>query len=308
MTDKPDNNNILEFPMPGSDRLQTFQLEKSLIRGRIIRLGDVLNQILNPHDYPPAVAQVVAEGALLALLLSSMLKYDGVFTLQIQGDGPVAMMVADVRNHTEVRACATLRKDRIAGLHDDADLQSLFGKGYIAFTVDQGSHTERYQGIVELQGATLAESVTHYFTQSEQLRTYLRVAARRDDAGAWSAGGIMIQSLPLETNAIQDEIHLMYEEDWGRAQILLSSVTNDELVDDRLHENTVLYRLFHQEEVRVYPAQSVTKGCRCTIEKLENILAMMPADDRRDMAEDGKITMSCEFCSKDFTFNAETIK
>ncbi len=304
MTDKPSDNNVLEFPLPASNRLQIFQLDTSLIRGRIIRLGDVLNQILDPHPYPPVVAQMVAEGAMLALLLSSMLKYDGTFTLQVQGDGPVAMLVADVVNHTEVRACATLRADLLSTLPDTAgDLQSVFGKGYIAFTVDQGAHTDRYQGIVELQGATLADSVSYYFTQSEQLRTSLRIAASKDADGAWSAGGIMIQSLPLEAASVQDEIHATHEENWNRAQILLESVTSEELIDEKLHENTVLYRLFHQEEVRVYEPQAITKGCRCTLEKLQGIVAMMPAEDRRDMAENGTVTMTCEFCNKDFVLN-----
>lgn len=301
MTDTPPDHNVLEFPLPISNRLQIFQLDTSLIRGRIIRLGSVLNQILDPHPYPPVVAQMVAEGAMLALLLSSMLKYDGTFTLQVQGDGPIAMLVADVTNQAEVRACATLRDMPIPDA--GADLRGLFGTGYVAFTVDQGAHTERYQGIVELQGTTLADSVATYFAQSEQLRTSLRIAARRGDDGAWCAGGIMIQSLPLEAASVQDEVHAVHEENWNRAQILLTSVTDDELLDEKLHENTVLYRLFHEEEVRVYDPQAITKGCRCTLEKLQGIVAMMSSEDRRDMADNGTVTMTCEFCNKDFILN-----
>lgn len=301
-------DNVVGFPKPAEDRLQTFQLETSLVRGRVIRLGPVVNDIVSPHNYPLPVARVVAEAATLALMLSSMLKYQGIFTLQLQGDGPLSMIVADVVNHVDVRACASFKPERLAAKGDDEWTQAeLFGKGYIAFTVDQGEHSDRYQGIVELTGPTLSDAVAHYFTQSEQLRTMLKLAVNNDD-GTWRSGGIMIQSMPLEPNMVQDEIHQVYEEDWNRAKILMGTVRDDELLDPRLHENTLLMRLFHEEGVRIYDPQTPRKGCRCTMDKLRNIIRMMPDEDQKDMVVDGAITLTCEFCNKDFVFQPSELQ
>ena len=300
-------NNVVEFPKQADDRLQTFQLETSLVRGRVIRMHSVINEIIGAHSYPEPVAQVVAQAATLALMLSSMLKYDGIFTLQMQGEGPVTMVVADVVNQMEVRATASYKAEVFTAEPERVWTQAdLFGKGYIAFTVDQGKHADRYQGIVELTGESLADSVGHYFTQSEQLRTFLKLAVSHE-ADGWRTGGIMIQSMPLEPNMVQDEIHETHEEDWNRAKILMGTVKDEELLDTRLHENTLLMRLFHEEGVRIYEPQTPKKGCRCTMEKLRNILRMMPVDDQKDMVVDGAITLTCEFCNKDFTFKPAEI-
>lgn len=288
--------------MTPDDSVTIFTLNDTGLRGRIISLGPVLDAIMTPHDYPPAVHRLVAETALLAVLLSSMLKYEGIFTLQAQGDGPVAMVVADVMSGGDVRACATIREGR----REEAEVvpvtgmaAPLLGKGYMAFTVDQGAYMERYQGIVELKDGTLSDSVQSYFRNSEQIATGIRTAIIHDGKH-WRAGGILIQHVPEEggiTASTEGD-----EDGWRRTMLLLQSCTNAELTDPGLSANDVLYRLFHEEGITVQPVHHLHKGCRCTPEKLESILATMTEEDRRDMTVDGKITMNCAFCSKDFVF------
>jgi molecular chaperone Hsp33 len=176
----------------------------------------------------------------------------------------------------------------------------LLGKGYMAFTVDQGAYTERYQGIVELKDGTLSESVQNYFRNSEQIATGIRTAIVYED-GHWRAGGILIQHVPEEGGIAGSSEG--DEDGWRRTMLLLQSCTNAELTDSELSTNDVLYRLFHEEGITVQPVQHLRKGCRCTPERLEGILAGMPEEDRKDMAVNGVITMNCAFCSRDFIFD-----
>lgn len=304
------------------DIILPFQLEVSNLRGRVVRLGDVLTDILDPHHYPQAVARLVGEGAGLTLLLGGMLKFEGVFTLQAQGDGPVRMVICDLTTGGELRAMAGYNTDKLTAAGIDAtghtvvglrpsdqtcDLKTLMGAGHLAFTVDQGEHTERYQGIVELNGADLAECVGHYFAQSEQIETVLKVAAGMVN-GAWRAGGIMLQRLPVPATEQTPERLDQATEDWDRAIALLHTCTRDELIHDHLEAQSLLYRLFHEEGVRVFNPIVLSKGCRCSMEKLRDILATMPDADIEHMTVDGKVTMTCEFCNQDFDFTPGEIK
>lgn len=301
--------------------IQPFQLERSNLRGRAVRLGVVLNEILASHAYPWPVAQMTGEAVVLALLLGGMLKYDGVFTLQAQGDGPVRLVVADLTTDGAVRAMASFDEEKLKamGIATDAsvvnfrtldktyDLGALLGKGYLAFTVDQGAHMERYQGIVELRPEGLEDSVLHYFDQSEQIETYLKIAAGVVD-GFWRAGGVMIQRLPLPEAEQTPERLAAVEEDWERSVALLSTCTREELVQPALGANDLLYRLFHEEGCRVYNPVQLRKACRCGREKLDALLHSMSDDDIAHMTVDGAITMTCEFCSTAYTFDPATIQ
>lgn len=278
---------------------QTFQLEGSSLRGRILRMGTSIHDILDRHGYPDGVSVLTGQAAVLALLLSSMLKYDGIFTLQTSGDGPVSMLVSDITRRGVVRACATYDPTRLRG--GDQDLTSLMGAGHLAFTVDQGEDMERYQGIVSLTGGSLQDSVQHYFTQSEQIATGIRIAVGRDAEGQWRAGGIMLQRLPEEggiNNPGESE-----EDDWRRTMILLQSCKDEELLDANLTQNDLLFRLFHEEGVRVYEPTPVEEGCRCSQERAERIIATMSDEDRYDMTVDDRITVTCEFCSREYIFD-----
>ncbi len=278
-----------------------FQLESSALRGRIVRLESLIQDILGPHDYPAPVSQLCADMIVLCALLSSMLKYDGLFTLQAQGDGPLKMMVCDMISGGLIRACATFDREDIT---DDMQASlSLFGKGYLAFTVDQGAHMERYQGIVELKGETLADSVQNYFQSSEQVRTGIVLAANTQ-----RGQGILLQHMPEEGGQNSEKGGSNVEEDdWRRAMILMQSCTEEELLNADLSAEDILTRLFHEEGVRIYDSKPVSKDCRCSPERLLELLKTMPQDDLDHMTVDGQITMHCEFCNKDFAFQPDEI-
>ncbi len=296
---------------------QTFQLETSNIRGRIVRLGSVLDEILGAHDYPLPISHLVAETITLSLCLSSMLKYEGIFTLQAQGDGPLKMLVSDVTSAGIVRACASFDAKRFQNSREQLSalkttesaqnhLAQYFGKGYIAFTVDQGKHTERYQGIVELKGSSMSDCVQHYFAQSEQIGTAIKMAVGKRD-GKWRAGAIMLQNMPDENSKSKEILGNMDEDDWRKSMVLLESCTEDEFLDKNLASDDLLIRLFHEDGIRVYDPNKVQKGCRCDLQRVENILSTMSADDITDMSIDGKIEMICEFCSKAYIFDEAEI-
>lgn len=297
------------------DVIQPFQLESSGLRGRIVRLGSVLDDILDPHGYPATVTQLLGETATLCALLSSMLKFDGIFTLQTSGDGPIPMLLADMTSAGDLRACARFHDDRVEQLSEqigafseeridggsDNQLAQLLGKGYIAFTVDPAEEGERYQGIVELKGASLVDCVQHYFTQSEQIKTGITISVGLRD-GKWRSEGIMIQRMP-EEGGVKVRSSNTEEDDWRRAMILMQSCTKEEMLSLHLTPHAILTRLFHEEGVRVFDPVAVKKGCRCSEQKVENILMMMSPEDREEMTVDEKITMTCEFCSSDFVFD-----
>ncbi len=299
--------------------IQPFQLDISSLRGRVVRLGSVLNDILEPHDYPNPVAHLVAETVTLTMLLSSMLKYEGIFTLQAKGDGPVDLLVADISSSGDVRGCAQFDPERLEHAREQLaalktpesarnHLAQYLGKGYIAFTVDQGENTERYQGIVELKGSSLIDCVQHYFQQSEQIDTGIKMAIGLRD-GQWRGGGIMLQNMPEDDGYSETSKSNQDEDDWRRAMILLESCTDDEFLDAELHSNVLLTRLFHEEDVRVFKPLDIQKNCRCSEERVLNMLRMMPEEDLDYMEdEQGKISMRCEFCSSEYAFPKSEFK
>lgn len=286
------------------DLVQPFQIDPFALRGRLVRLGPTLDRILSQHDYPEPVAMLLGEAITLAVVLAGALKYEGVFTLQTKGDGPVKLMVADVSTTGAVRGYAQYdgaRVDAAAGAR--ASVPDLVGTGYIAFTVDQGEDTDRYQGIVELAGDTLAECAGHYFRQSEQIQAGIRLAVgRAGQGGAWRAGGLMLQRVPPEGGygVIADDV----EDGWRRAMVLMSSATPDELVDPGLPARRLLFRLFHEDGVRVYDTHPLEARCRCSRERIETILRAFPADEIEDMRSEKQITVTCEFCNSHYVFDA----
>lgn len=298
-----------------NDVIQPFRLEKSNVRGRMVRLGPVLEQISGQHDYPPPVAALLAEVATVCLLLSAMLKYDGIFSLQIKGDGPVRMLVADVTHRGELRAYAGFDADAVKKAakrkKDTANnYYHLLGKGYVAFTVDpqSGNVEHRYQGIVELTGNSIVDAVRHYFTQSEQIKTSFKLAVHPQD-GHNRTAAIMIQQMPDEDAGKTAERDLEKElEDWTRAAILMDSCTDGELLSPVLHSADVLYRLFNEDGVRVYSPTHVRFKCRCSREKVVNILKTIPRAEVEELShKDGSVGITCEFCSEKYTFSPEEI-
>jgi molecular chaperone Hsp33 len=287
--------------------VQTFQLDQSNIRGRIVRVGSVLDDILNAHKYPDDVLHLTGEVLTLSVMLSSMLKYEGIFTLQTQSDGPVTMLVADMTSTGSVRACAAFREEEMLRGEWSQDRAELLGKGYMAFTVDQGENTDRYQGIVELKNTSLISSVQHYFQQSEQINTGMMMSVGKVN-GKWRATGIMLQEMPKEGGHVHHDISNVDEDDWRRTMILLGSVKEEEMLSEDISAEDLLYRLFHEETVRVYEPLALKKVCRCNEDRVRTILSGMSTDDLEEMSVDGKITMTCEFCSRDYSFDPKDIQ
>jgi molecular chaperone Hsp33 len=287
-------------PVFMDDLVQPFQLESAELRGRLVRLGSVLDLILYQHAYPPAVAALLGEAIVIAAALGTTLKYEGVFTLQAKSDGPVRLLVADVTNDGGIRAYA--QHHGIEKLSVDA---SLLGKGYLAFTVDQQVKEDRYQGIVALEGGTLAEAVQHYFRQSEQLPTGIMAAVTRDGQGRWRGGCLILQQMPKEGGTERGirASDTSSEDNWQRAMMLMGTCKPEELTDPNLSPHELLFRLFHEEGVRVYDPHAFRHQCRCSEERVTNMLKALPRAEVETLAVDGIVSVTCEFCNKSYNFN-----
>ena len=284
-----------------------FQLEGAPARGRVVRMDDVVDEILSKHDYPDGIGQLLAHALMLVSILGNTIKFDGKLIMQAQGNGPVSSMVADYKTPGEVRGWVRFDPDAyekaIADGFDAArEVPQLLGAGHLAFTIDQGPDTERYQGIVGLEGATLAECAQTYFDDSEQLPTIIKLAADRQE-GKWRAGGIMLQHLANtggnKSTTLQDDD----EDTWREGAILMASATNDELLADDISAEALLFRLFHERGVRVFDAVPVGVLCQCTRDHIGGVLAQFSDDDLGEMIVDGQIVVTCEFCNKDFLFD-----
>jgi len=298
--------------LPEDDLVQPFLLESSGIRGDLVRLGPAVHRIVTRHDYCEPVARLLAEMLTLAPMLGSLMKFDGVFTLQTKGDGPVPLMVADMTSEGHLRGYAALREAELQALLARTPavpqgVDSLLGRGYLAFTVDQGAHSDRYQGIVELRGTSLADCLQHYFLQSEQIQTGVLVAAGRGARGRWRSAGIVLQRIPPEGGALDErpraEVLEVDEDAWRRAMVLLASCTEAELLDAGLPANDLLFRLFHEEGVRVFRRRALRDRCRCRRKRLEATLRSLPRDEIDDLMIDGEVVVTCEFCRKSYRFD-----
>lgn len=313
-----------DFGFAGDDHVVPFDVEPLDVRGRAVQLGPMLDQILERHAYPEPVARLLAEVAVLTVLLGSSLKFEGKFIVQTQTDGPVDMLVADFATPNAVRAYARFNEERVeeAVVEGKATPEALLGTGVLALTIDQGVHTSRYQGIVELDGSTLEDVARVYFRQSEQIPTELRLGVARmvlpgANGGSehWRAGGLLVQFLPHSPERMRmpdlpggdgDEENTAdhpADDAWEEARLLLSTVEPTELVDPAVGTERLLYRLFHEHGVRVYEGLGVIDKCSCSREKIKTILDSFTAEEIEESVEDGRIRVSCEFCSKVYEFD-----
>lgn len=283
------------------------------VRGRLARLESSLDTILDDqHAYPVPVAALLAETMALAAVLATSMKFDGIFTLQAQGDGPVSLLVADVTSGGDVRAHARFDAARLerVPVSGRASVPALLGKGYLAFTVDQGPDTDRYQGIVELEGPTLEDCARAYFKQSEQLDTAIEATVRRPAGGqGWAAAALMIQRMPAGTGSAPILVADEAQETWRRAEILLGSVTGAEMTDPALAPEQLLYRLYHAEQLQVFEAKALRARCRCSRDKVAATLRSLPADEIASVADEaGEIVVTCEFCRTDHVFRLSELQ
>jgi molecular chaperone Hsp33 len=289
------------------------------VRGRVVRLGHSLDDLLANHGYPKLVSRLVAEAAALAALLASSLKFEGRFTLQTQTDGPVTMLVVDVQMPGRMRAYANFDAGRITEIGDRYDAGELMGSGHLAMTIEQPGDVNRYQGIVALDGGNLEAAAHQYFMQSEQIPTRVRLAVAEEmHAGtnsSWRAGGLLVQFLPSDAaRARTADLHpgdfpegtkpheVKPDDAWVEAQSLVGTVEDVELVDPALSSERLLWRLFNERGVKIFEAQKIAAECRCSRERLLAILKNFSAEERAGMVEDGRIGVKCEFCGKRYRF------
>jgi molecular chaperone Hsp33 len=278
---------ILPFHQPGRP-----------VRGRLVRLGPLADTLLSRHDNPEVVTRLQGKALALAAGLAGALKFRGSFSLQAKGEGPVALLLADCTEAGALRGYARISDEALAAgeLRDDMTDAELLGEGYLAFTVDQGPDGDRHQGIVAIGGETLAAMALGYFRESEQMGAWIRLAAARTAQG-WRAAALI-----LERIAAGDK------DAWETATVLADTLTEDELLDDALAPETLLWRLFGNEGVAADRARALAYGCRCSRQRLSTILAGFDTDDLDHMTVDGEIVMTCEFCNFSFRFPRDEVR
>ena len=295
---------------PDLDRALGFTIPDRHARGRAVRLGPTLDAILSAHAYPPAIEKLLAEALTLTALIGATLKDPaGQLTMQTQTEnGIVTLLVCDWRGG-EVRGYVQYDAEKLAAAPADPTLFALFGPGYLAITFDLASTGERYQGIVPLDGDTLAEAAQSYFYQSEQIPTLVRVGMQKGADGKCIAGGLLLQHLP-EGEEGRERLHTKLDHpEWEHVEALGRTIAADELADAQLPLETLLWRLFNEEsEVRVLDGQPVVRGCRCTIEHIRSVLERFPIEQRLEMADErGLIAVDCAFCSTVFPLRADDL-
>ncbi|GHC80333.1 Hsp33 family molecular chaperone [Limoniibacter endophyticus] len=324
MTDTQPSLGDLEYSR--DDHVVPFAVEPLDVRGRAVQIGPMLNSIMARHQYPEPVARLLAEAILMTVLIGTAMKFDGKFIVQTRSDGPVDLLVADFASPDAVRAYARFDAERLAeavAARKDAP-HELLGAGVLAMTIDQGAHTSRYQGVVALDGSTLEEVARTYFRQSEQIPTDVKMAVARmmlpGGTEEWRAGGLIAQFLPQAPERMRmadlpsgsdDEQEKNYEPDaaWQEAMALISTIEADELIDPSIRPERLLFRLFHEQGVRVFEGQTVLDKCSCSEEKIRGILSGFTAEELDESTEaDGQVHVDCEFCSTRYSFPASDFR
>ena len=295
------------------DLVIPFQLEGLDVRGRIVRMGTSVETVLTQHNYPAAVSNLLGEALVLVALLGASLKFQGMFTMQAKGNGPVSMLVADYDVPGNVRGFAQFDHKLVEELDRTASLslKDLMGEGYLALTIDQGADMERYQGIVELAETNLSDCALRYFSESEQIPTNLKLSVGRlsnEKGQFWRAGGILIQNLANVGGKVSGLTPEEKEEGWNRGKILLETAEDHELLDPLLKPEELLFRLYHEDGVRVFDPVDIEFACRCERQRVEAVLLQYEPAELTDMLENEKITARCEFCSTVYSFDLEELE
>ena len=316
-----------EVPSEGEDdSVLPFAVEALDVRGRAVRLGPAIDTLLARHAYPDAVSRALGEAAALTVLLGSSLKFEGRFQLQTKTDGAVDMVVVDFDAPDSIRAYARFDADRVGALGPNPRAAELLGRGILAMTIDRGTDASRYQGVVALEGQGFEEAAHQYFRQSEQIPTRVRLAVAEAYAGgrtSYRAGGVLLQFLPMSPDRMRpvdlppgdapDDRELPSgpgEDDaWVEAKALVDTVEDHEIVDPAVSSERLLYRLFHERGVRVFEPQPVREACRCSHERIMRMMRNFPPEDRRDMVgDDGRIGVTCEFCSRAYVLDPAAVE
>jgi molecular chaperone Hsp33 len=285
-----------------------FAIEGAPVRGRLARLGSAIDEVLTRHDYPEAVANLLGEACTLAALVGSNLKFEGRLIVQAQGDGPVAYVVADYDSNGGLRGYCRYDADRVAEVSTGfarPGAKTLLGQGVFIMTLDQGPDTARHQGVTPIEGETFALCAETYFAQSEQTPTRVRLAVGQADTGDglhWRSGGMLIQAVA------GDEARGSTDDAWTRTQAFFETIGEDELIDPSLPSETLLFRLFHEDGVRLFESKPLAAVCRCSQDRIGALLSQFPADEREDMVEaDGKIRVTCEYCARIYAVTPDEV-
>ena len=293
---------------PIDDLAAAFQIEGWPVRGRIVRLGQTIDAILSAHDYPEPVAALLGEACALAALVGSSLKFEGRLIVQAQGDGPVRYVVADYDTSGHMRGYCRFDEEAVAAASQGfarPGARTLLGQGVFVMTLDRGENFERTQGITPIEGESLSLAAEHYFQQSEQIPTRVRLAVGSvvtDEGVGWRAGGALIQLIA------GDEARGSTEEAWDRSRALFHTLADDELLDPTITPETLLFRLFHEDGVRLEDARTLVAQCRCSRERIAGVLTSFDPVERADMVEaDGKIRVTCEYCATVYELEPEEI-
>jgi molecular chaperone Hsp33 len=325
MTDQDsagDKNARLPSAIPVDDAVLPFEVASLDLRGRLTKLGPALDEIITKHNYPAPVGKLLGEAIVLTTLLGSSLKFDGRFLLQTQTDGPVSMIIVDFVSPDRLRAYARFDKDRLV---EGLDTGALLGHGHLAMTIDQGADMSRYQGLVALEGGTFEDAAHEYFLRSEQIPTRIRLAVgeefRVGDDGPrhrWRGGGMLLQFLPKAPERARqadldpgdapegNDTHAVPEDDaWVEGQSLIGTVEDVELIDPDLSGEQLVFRLFHERGVRVFPLKPVHARCSCSRDAVAAMLKSFTPEDRAGMVENGKVVVTCEFCSSVYDFSPQ---
>jgi molecular chaperone Hsp33 len=310
---------------PVDDTVLPFEVAALDLRGRVVRLGPALDDILGRHGYPAPISKLLGEAVVLTVLLGSSLKFEGRFILQTKTDGPVRMIVVDYRSPGRVRACAQFDPQLVVEMGKKSTgkrIMDLMGRGHLAMTIDQGPEMSRYQGLIALTGGSLEEAAHEYFVRSEQIPTKVRLAVaeellagRTGPHHRWRAGGMLLQFLPKKAERMRGPdldpgdapegtaAHVLpMDEAWIEGQSLIATVGDIELIDPDLSSERLLYRLFHEHGVRVFNSSSVEAKCSCSRDSVTNMLKSFSQDDRDEMIQDGVIAVTCEFCNTQYVF------
>ncbi|WP_332659947.1 Hsp33 family molecular chaperone [Brevundimonas sp.] len=293
---------------PADDLAAAFQIEGWPVRGRLVRLGETIDAILSAHNYPEPVAALLGEACALAALVGSSLKFEGRLIVQAQGDGPVRYVVADYDTRGHMRGYCRFDEDEVAAASQGfarPGARSLLGQGVFVMTLDRGPDFERTQGITPIEGESLSLAAEHYFQQSEQIPTKVRLSVGSvvTEAGAgWRAGGALIQLIA------GDAARGSTEEAWDRSRALFQTLGDDELLDPTITPETLLFRLFHEDGVRLEDARALVAQCRCSRDRIAGVLTSFKPEERAEMVEaDGKIRVTCEYCATVYELEPEEI-
>lgn len=294
-----------------ADFVQPFVIDRSSIRGRLVRMEKALDTILTTHNYPLSVSLHLAEQVVIAALLSATLQGDGILTVQAKGYGAVKYMVVDVLANGVIRAYASIDEEKAAELGDEPlPLSKVLGRGYLAVTLDPGGDAERYQGIVSLDPESLSESFRHYFVQSQQAEMAVHVSVRAPERKhkKWTAGGIIIERMPSEGGKEVEATPEEQNELWERTQMFMKTLRDTEMLDPDVTPQNLLYRLFNEDGVWVYKLHPLKAGCRCSRDRVKTALKSIALEELLAMLDNGKMTIHCEFCNSRRVFTEKDLR